>query len=137
VTVATTKRKTRTFVQDLPVPLSGIEKSDRREKLEAVELKLDALAAERDLILEGLNDRKKKLELERKDLLAGLKNGHEQRPVDCEERFDLDRWRAVIVRLDTGDEIEERAITASERESLSQEPMFDGAGGNGAPESRA
>jgi hypothetical protein len=131
--------KTRKFVQELPVELDLDELEDRRERLVNVELKLDQLEAERTKTLEGLNDRKTTLVLERKGLLETLQAKTEKRTVDCEARVDFERNREVIVRVDTGEQIEERALTGDERHELAQEGMFgsDGEDKSAKPEPRA
>ena len=43
-----------------------------------------------------------------------LHQGFEMKEVSCEQRPDLDRNKLVTVRMDTGEQIEERALTVDE-----------------------
>ena len=46
-----------------------------------------------------------------------LNTGHEERPVECEISLLYDTGRAVVLRCDTGDFVEDRAMTTEERQT--------------------
>ena len=90
--------------------------------------------AERGTALERLLQEEDKLTAEKQALSLEIKrvmaevmkvrhvvgSGAEQRPVLCELDYDLDRHNVVIIRLDTGEEIESRAIRSGEWDKLCQ-----------------
>jgi hypothetical protein len=45
-----------------------------------------------------------------------VRNGYELRDVECEEFWDLEAGFVRITRLDTGEQVSERAMTAEERQ---------------------
>jgi len=49
-------------------------------------------------------------------LMDSAANGYEHREVSCDERRDLDAGRVTVVRLDTGEVIEQRLLTDEERQ---------------------
>lgn len=68
-----------------------------------------------------------------------IKNGYEYREVPCDECFDYQRGLVTTIRIDTAEEIEQRAMTAEERQmgfnrsSINNRhpgPMRSGGGGN-------
>jgi hypothetical protein len=90
--------------------LSHAERSALVERLRElhnqIEARKEAFAAE-----------KKEAEREKARILDAAANGYEYRDVPCEQYADDDRLVMVTVRLDTGDVLDERAMTAAERQA--------------------
>lgn len=120
------QRKPERFFQELPVKLTQAELDDRRHSLVDVETKLDQLAAEKERANDAFNDRKSVLVIARKTLLEAINAAQENRQVECEKRVDFVRNREVIIRTDTDEQVNERALEGEERAQLAQEPLLDG-----------
>jgi hypothetical protein len=56
------------------------------------------------------------MDVKLRDLNRTIVDGEETRPVRCEVRIDRRAGKADTVRLDTGDVVETRALTAAERQ---------------------
>lgn len=110
----------RTFMEELPVKLAAdllISRSDALQKLNAeqtvLEAKFEKIRA----------DHKEKIgvmEHDRKKLNETLANHAELQMVECEETVDFERNRVTVRRLDTGEQVSERAMEAGERNELAQ-----------------
>ena len=67
------------------------------------------------------------LSRERGEALRKVRTGKEDRKVNCERTFDFSENAVVTVRLDTGEEIDRRAMTYDERQqALFPVPDHDG-----------
>lgn len=105
--------------RELPVKLSATELLERGEQMAAAELKIEEQQLERTVITTDINRAKK----ERARLGHVIDSGEEPRMVRChwQEDFAKNVWR--LVRQDTGEQVDTRAMTADDRqEALSIEP---------------
>lgn len=55
-------------------------------------------------------------EIEMRDLISIIEKGEENRPVSCEEFHDFGEGLVTIIRLDTGEHVGQRTMTAHERQ---------------------
>lgn len=49
-----------------------------------------------------------------------IRSGYEYRDIECDVEMDYDRGRVVVIRMDTGEIVEDRAMSVDER----QKPLF-------------
>lgn len=109
-----TETKAVTLTKHLAVTLTQAEKSEKNEALvktlNDLERLEDNFVALRDQHKANVTNRK----LTIRELSHDLGNGYVMRPVSCEQIVDLEKNRILIKRLDTGAEVEERAMTKDE-----------------------
>jgi hypothetical protein len=87
----------------------GRELSDTYDRYETIEAKKKAAAAEAKEELDSARD-------ELKRLSRIIAKREEPRVVKCQWKSDFDGNRKICFRTDTGEVVEERALTASERQ---------------------
>lgn len=100
--------------------LKDIEVEDRKNRLIDVERNIDAEVDAKASEMAARNAALKVLRKDRKRLLEACHTGSEKREVEVREEWDFKTNRVVFKRLDTGAQIEERAMSGPER----QEEMF-------------
>ena len=94
---------------------AGKELADAQAELAEVEAELSD-------IKKDFKERISSIKQRAKEFGAKVRNGTESRLLQCEERLDYPSETYVLVRLDTGDWVEERKMSATE---LSDLPMGD------------
>lgn len=102
------------FKRQLPCDLTEDEKVKKghkagqlKKKIQKVRLEMKAATA---VHKETLKDFQANLDT----ILDELETGQEERNVECYEKKDYNRKKAVVVRIDTGAEIETRTLSAEE-----------------------
>lgn len=100
--------------------LTDEEIEQRKHRHLAVERDIDAEVNAKGAEMAERNATLKGLRKDRKALIEACTTGSEKREVDVRESWDFQRNRVIFIRVDTGVEIEERAMTGTER----QEDMF-------------
>ena len=114
---------TEVVKRELPVDLSKAEKLKFGDSMAEAELAIVALKKEMEPLKAEVKDHAE----ERKRLAECIDSGTEKREVNCKWIEDLDHNVKRLVRQDSGDTVEEVALTAGERqESLDVEPDGDG-----------
>ncbi len=111
-TRTTSATKVEVEHRPLPVKLTDAELLERGESMAAAELAIDALREKRALIGRGIKDEEKK----RAELAAVIERGTEDRQVRCAwiEDYPHNVWN--LVRQDTGETVDTRAMTAADRQ---------------------
>jgi hypothetical protein len=101
------------LAKDLSRKVKEVEDAEARKKAVAAQLKAE--------LEQVLNDQR---------VLAGkLRDGYEYRDIKCEETKDYIHGLVTLVRLDTGEVVNERAMTVDERQQtlpISDKPPEDG-----------
>ncbi len=100
--------------------LSPEEIDQRKNRLVKVEGEIDAEVDAKSAEMADRNATLKDLRKDRKRLLEACQTGHEKREVEVREEWDFKTNRVVFIRVDTGEQVEERAMSGTER----QEEMF-------------
>ena len=100
--------------------LSPEEVDQRKNRLVKVEGDIDDELDAKRAVVGDHNAALKTLRKDRKELLECCQTGTEKREVDVREEWDFKTNRVVFKRVDTGEQIEERAMSGTER----QEDMF-------------
>jgi hypothetical protein len=110
----TTDPHALTITRHLAVPLTLPEKNEKQEALvktlNDLERLEDNFVALRDQHKANVTNRK----LTIRELSHDLGNNFVMRPVSCEQIVDLEKNRILVKRLDTGAEVDERALTVEE-----------------------
>lgn len=103
-----------TITKHLKVPLTGAEKTEKHEQLVRTFNDLKRLEANFALLKEQHKANVKARQRDIEQLTEDLGAGFVMRPIACEQTVDLDRNKMVTTRIDTGEVIDERALTADE-----------------------
>lgn len=98
--------------RDLPCRLTEAELLKKGDRLAAIELEIAELKDKRA----GVSAEIKDLADERADLADAVDRKLEKRKVPCEWRKDFEAQRVVLVRLDTAEVVDERPLTADDRQ---------------------
>lgn len=121
-----------TETRELPVRLMDSELKQKSGQLVRSLQDLDAVRGERDEYLAAVKTakdefKKREGEFDKRIRQLGheIANGSERRQVECRLMFYWERGQVEIVRIDTGEVVDARAITAEERQ---QKMPFAGAG---------
>lgn len=109
--------KSDTFQKPLPVRLSDDELRHRGEALSAEMKKLDEIEAEVVSAKEVAKPLRMAAEIRVMDLRNQIDTKHEERLTDCYENKHFDQRCAETVRMDTGEVVETRPLTAREMQS--------------------
>lgn len=115
--------------REFPFKLKPEEVEQRKNKHLAVEREIDEETIAKKGEMAARNATLRVLRKDREALIEACTTGYEKREVDVREEWDFKTNRVVFKRVDTGDQIEERAMSGPER----QEQMFDD-DGEPAPE---
>jgi hypothetical protein len=98
-------------------PLTLQERTKRQLDLVSCDLLVAELELERKTALTAFAIRQRQLTAKRRDFMAQLVAGAEEREVDVEERLNEQTGTMQTIRLDTGAVIDERPLDASERQT--------------------
>ena len=107
-----TNKSTEVVKRDLPVELNAAEKLDFGEKMADAELSIAALKKEMEPLKAAVKDHA----AERARLAECIDSGTEERQVNCKWIETIEENVTRLIRQDTGDVVEERALSAEERE---------------------
>jgi hypothetical protein len=125
-----------TYDELIECDLSDADKAHKRERLETVDREIIRLEEEKKAAAKVYVNQIKPLQAERESILQALDSGTEKRHVECYEHFDERLGKVEVRRVDTDAVVEERAMTAAEREDLAEErqgDLFDGGGSEPPP----
>jgi len=108
----------------LPVELSEDDKAGLVRKVTKARDRILDLEAEK----KEFNTQNKKMtesaEANMDEALNTLRRGREDRTVDCQERWNYTSGQIIVTRMDTGEVVEDRTMSALERQQpLALEPM--------------
>ena len=107
----------RRFKRDLPVELTDDELKKKGKKAGHLKKKIGKIKAEMKLAVAGHKEQLKESQAALDTILDDLDAGTEDRKVECEERLDYKTHRAMIVRVDTMEEVETRTMSAEEHQT--------------------
>jgi hypothetical protein len=125
-----------TYEELVEVKLSAEDIVSKHERLETVDRELVRLDTEKKAAAKVFTNQIKPLQAERESILDALAAGTEKRHVEVYEHFDERLGKVEVRRVDTDEVIEERAMTAQEREDAAlarQGDLFDGGGSQPPP----
>ena len=116
-----------TIVQrNCPIALTREEKIAYGKQLADMNENYSEILAERKTANAKFKDRLDELEGRIAFMARVLANGEEWRPVDCTWQYDFASNSKMLVRMDTGQTIETKPITAEERQLMLQmDPAVD------------
>lgn len=123
-----------TYTELIECTLSEEERDDKRKHLESVDRELIRLEVEKKAAAKVFTNQIKPLEAERDTILQALDSGTEKRQVEVYERFDDRLGKVEVRRVDTDEVVEERAMTAQEREDSAQGDLFASQGSAPPPD---
>lgn len=112
--------------QWLKYTFTDTEKRELAQEMANKTLLVSDLEEEKKSVAAGFTDRIKAAQLAANRAALKLKDGYEMRDIDCEVIKNAEQGLAWTVRLDTGELVQTRELTASERqmhidEALKQE----------------
>jgi len=112
--------------KELPVKLASNERFDRTLLMtEAMDRKDDIEVAAK-INAKLAKDQVKSIAKEISRLHRIVKTGYEPRMVDCSWTFDFDKNEKSLIRIDTGEEVERKPLTESERQlAMSMDKVHD------------
>lgn len=108
------------FSKTLDCKLTKHEWRSRAEEAAANHQKLLDMQAEHKVQKKAMKQAEDSLESRIRETLYAVRTGVEEREVECELVPDLRTDEMVVVRLDTGDEIERRPMTELEQKAHRQ-----------------
>ena len=100
------------ITMELPVRLSRAEVFSKGLELAKTNIKAREMEEQRKRDMKRLNEEVKSLELEAEHLARDLKEGQEDREVQCIEKLNYTKGTKDIVRTDTGEVVETHPIDA-------------------------
>jgi hypothetical protein len=103
-------------VYELTNDLDAKAVAARKDELVTVDRELDRQKDEKRQAIVEFNEAIKPLAKRRTELLEAIENQREVLDVECVESWDYKTNRVVFKRKDTGEEVDERAMEASERQ---------------------
>lgn len=113
----------RRYEKDLPVKLSAVETAEKSKELANksiraahVETKIEDIKNEAKDEIKMLKETLLELRGQVKELAHSIRKGEIVRPVLVEARIAPDNSKAEIVRLDTGEVVDERPLTEDDRQ---------------------
>lgn len=129
----TEERKEVEITMELQVPLTSEEMSAAGKRAAAHYADLDKVESEKKSSNDIFKERIAATESHIRDEMLLINNGFEVRPVKCKRVYDFPANSVLTFRNDTGERIEERAMTGWEREeqlglSLPDDPDQTGQG---------
>lgn len=104
----------QTEMRYLSVQLTEKEWSERAEQLAAVCANIDEVASRKKKLNSELKAEDDELQASRKKLSDAVHSHTESRDVECQWQKNIERQMAYLVRYDTGEVIEMRALTTAE-----------------------
>ncbi len=115
--IMTKDKVLETFTEHLPCKLTEEDMLQRGAELSAAELNLAEQKEEAKAVRASLTAMEKKLQGVVSYLAVVLKDGEEDREVECQSIAKFDKEEVIIQRLDTGDVIRKRPLTDQDRQS--------------------
>lgn len=107
---------TKTITRNLKCELTEGELLAYGKEMAEEEKKVEEAEEEKATVTKALGERIKYHSQMARNKAKLINNGYEYREVACDQTFDYPRGLVTITRKDTGDVIEERAMTADERQ---------------------
>lgn len=104
------QKLTQVVNRDLPCKLTDAEKAELSEEMARAEIEIEDLKEQAKL----LNTKKRKLEGHRNEIAHQVEDGEQKRSVVCSWQEDLPHNCTRLIRNDTGDVVEEKALTAED-----------------------
>lgn len=104
----------RRFDEVLPCTLTDEELRERGDELVKVLATIDQIEAEKKIANDGFKARIQIQESRARELRDAIENKREDREVECVESYELRIGVARTTRVDTGEQIRERALRSSE-----------------------
>lgn len=105
------KKKPHVVQRDLPCALSDAEKAELSEEMASAELSIEKLKGE----VQALNTEKRGLQGHLNALAHSLDDGAQDKSVECHWVEDMAKNVKRLVRQDTGDVVDESALTLDDR----------------------
>lgn len=118
-------QKVRRYSKALPVKLTQDQWEEMVLKSREKNKEVSKLRADKKEALKGFTDRIQTAEREEAAFGESVDKRTEERPVECEEIADFDTNRLTIRRVDTGEQLDHRAMTEAERAKLAQGTLID------------
>ncbi len=113
------------LIRQLPVALTSDELKSYGTELAATIGRIGVIEVERKASAVAFKARLEELDLQVHDLAADISAKHTLRQVECSEHQDARRAVVELVREDTGEIVEVRAMTAAELSEARQVRLFD------------
>jgi len=104
------------MLRSLPVLLADDEIKILGETLARKDREKRNLEAEKKLNAQSFKDKIDTLDEDMRSLATTIRDGREYRPVECREEFNYERGIIEVMRVDTGEVVEQRRMTESERQ---------------------
>ncbi len=108
------KEVPRKFKRQLPCDLTEEEKVKKGHKAGQLKKKIQKVKLEMKAATAGHKEQLKDHQANLDTILDELEAGQEERNVECYEKKDFTKKRAVVIRCDTNAEIESRTLSAEE-----------------------
>lgn len=106
----------KVFLRTIEHDITDEENSLKKNDLVALELKIDSVKLDKQSRNSDFNAELKQLNNQRAALLGTIQTGREKREIECYEVPDERRGIMAILRADTKEVIDERALTLEERQ---------------------
>jgi len=117
--------ETETITRFLPVPLTPEEFTEKAQELVRIDNEIDDLDAAQKSAAKYTKEKIGGLLSDKRELQEAIKTKQERRPVDCVFEPDFTARVLRLVRLDTGEIVEERTMTADELQGELRYPKAD------------
>ncbi len=108
------------YQEAVEITLTDEDRLTKLQRLAVVDAEVIRLEEEKKAAAKVFTNQIKPLEAEREGILKALADGTEKRMVDCYEDFDERLGNVYVRRVDTDEVVEERAMTAAEREESAE-----------------
>lgn len=115
------QQKTERFQQTLRCELSREEVEKRADRAAHLVAEHEQKQADLDNAKKQAKAELDRIEAEHKSLSAQVRDRAEYRSVECEKTLDFRRWEVTVTRKDTDEVIQERPMSAAEREAAQTE----------------
>lgn len=103
----------RSVVRSLPVPLEPLDVAEKAARIAALDAEIEALEDRRRALNSDINEKKGAI----REACKQVRLGADERQTNVAIRISYSRNEYSAVRIDTGQEIENRPLTAEERQS--------------------
>ena len=107
----------RKTTRSVAVTIDAEDVAEHSKRLCGVLSQIDNVKAEKKAACSDANASLKELNTRAHELAESIRNGTENRDVECIESFDFRTGTVTCKRIDTGEIIDERAINAEERQA--------------------
>lgn len=112
------QRPDRFFKENLAVTLSSADLAKRGQELESTLTELESTKDELRSFTTKLKERIALIDDKKEHFRVVVRTGVEQQPVDVRETFEFETNTVRRIRMDTLEQISERAMTAAERQPM-------------------